>query len=435
MIFGHEGGVRAGKSYEAVLYHILPAIKAKRHVYVRLNGVADKLPEIAAHLGMDEAEVRALVHPMGDSAVQEWLVCDTADDGALSFPHVQPHSLVVVDEAHEYWPVGRAALPERTGNFFAKHGHISLDIVVITQDVKELHRSIVRRMTKKNFYAKLDSLGKAQSYSVRFYSSPLAGKFELIGSEKRDYDPVVWGLYHGVQPGIEGNAVYNANTRTLWQTIRKPALLLAAACVVGIFFIARFFMGSWAEDMGGKAEPEPATAAVAEPAGPFYQEPVQRVAPVASAAQAAVTPEPKRPAGIQYVVDVNKKARARYLGDVMGRHLVEFRPDTGHVIERLTDAQLRALGWTVEVTGYGLLATAGEDAIVFTSWPVEYPGRLSDARLSAIGEAGSPVTSASESQPIPAAGSVNAVGSRSRSDYDQMTAYGGIGYGPNAGGH
>lgn len=58
MIFGHEGLPRSGKSYEAVLHHILPALRAKRHVYVRLNGVGESLDKIAAHLGMPEEEVR-----------------------------------------------------------------------------------------------------------------------------------------------------------------------------------------------------------------------------------------------------------------------------------------------------------------------------------------------------------------------------------------
>lgn len=424
MIFGHEGGVRAGKSYEAVLYHILPAIKAGRHVYARLNGIGENVAAIAAHLEMKEEEVAALVHPMGTSQVHEWLVADEADDGTLTFPHIPMHSLVVVDEAHDFWPVGRAGLPDRTSSFFAKHGHISLDIVVITQDIKELHRSVVRRITKKNFYAKLDSLGKDQSYSVRFYSSPLPGKFELIGSEKRDYDPVVWSLYHGVQPGVEGNQVYKSNTRTLWQTIRKPALLLGAALIVGLFFIGRFFTGGWSEDLGAGKPAEEAP----EPVGHVYQPQAQQpVQPVVSQPE-VVKPEPKRPPGIEHLLEIRKKARARYLGVLGDHHLVEFRPETGHVLERLTAAQMRALGWTVEVTGYGMIATYDDQAIVFTPWPVEPLGRLSDATLSAIGAAGPPVMSASESQPATAAhGSTSSgSGTRSASGPDQIGAYGGF---------
>lgn len=96
MIFGHEGLPRSGKSYEAVLHHILPALRAKRHVYVRLNGVGDKLDKIAHHLGMPEDEVR-----WGDKEVVEWCVCDTDNDGGVSFPHIEKHALVVIDEAHE----------------------------------------------------------------------------------------------------------------------------------------------------------------------------------------------------------------------------------------------------------------------------------------------------------------------------------------------
>lgn len=395
MIFGHEGQVRSGKSYEAVLYHILPAVAARRHVYVRLNGVAEKLDAIAAHLGMPLEEVQSLVHPMGNAEVDAWMVCDAANDGSMVFPNIEKNALVVVDECHEYWPVGRAALPDRVANFFAKHGHVSLDIVLISQDFKEVHRSVVRRMSKKNFYTKLDSLGKDNSYSVRFYSSPAAGKFELIGSEKRDYDPKVWALYHGVQPGIESNEPYKGNTRTLWQTVKKPAIFVAASLLLGVFLIARFFTGG-AGIVPAEKKPAAQTGPVSKPVA---------VPPQAAQAVATVAKpkEPPPPVGVALLLELQERARPRYAGAIQERHIVEFREPGGQVIERLTSEQVLALGWTLEATPYGVILRAGKHEMIFTAWPTDLPGQQSVQTSERITRAGPPVMSVSESQPAPAA--------------------------------
>lgn len=397
MIFGHEGQVRSGKSYEAVQYHILPAIKAGRHVFFRLNGVDECAAKIAERLEMSEADVRALLHPMGNDEVHGWLVCDSANDGTLTFPHVPMHSLVVVDEVHEYFPVGRAALPERNGNFFAKHGHISLDVVLITQDFKEVHRSIVRRIGKKNFYTKLDALGKDNWYSVRFYSSPAAGKFELIGSEKREYDSAVFETYHGVQPGVEGNAVYKANSRTLWQTVKKPAIAMALVVLLGIFFIARFFTS------GASVTPEQKRVAKAAPVARAVQDVAPAAIPGAVARAIPTKAEPIYPPGIAYVLDIAKDSRPRYAAMLDTLLVLEFRTAGGQVVERLTSRQLIALGWTVESTEFGAVIRYEDQSMIFTAWPIDLPGQQSEQTARRIASAGPPVVSASEQQPAPAA--------------------------------
>ncbi|WP_409461395.1 hypothetical protein ACK1O1_10050 [Stenotrophomonas maltophilia] len=58
---------------------------------------------------MSAEEARQLVHVTGDKEVVEWCVCDTGDDGAISFPYIEkPPFLAVIDEAHNYWPTNHA---------------------------------------------------------------------------------------------------------------------------------------------------------------------------------------------------------------------------------------------------------------------------------------------------------------------------------------
>lgn len=417
---------RGSKSYEAVLHHILPALRAKRHVYVRLNGVGDKLDKIAAHLDMPEEEVRSLVHVMGDKEVVEWCVCDTDNDGGVTFPHIEKHALVVIDEAHEYWPTNRANLPERAANFFAKHGHISLDMVIISQDCKDLHRLIIRRMAKKNTYTKLDALGSDQRYSVRFYAATGTGKYETVGTEVRKYDPAIWELYHGVQPGIESNEVYKGNTRTLWKTLRGPAILMALALIVGVLMLGRFFVadgttGGTDKIKGVVASQKAAIPAIAHAPG---SQPATVVTKVAEPAKE----KERLPAGVQYVLDMTANARARHAGWYGQRDIVEFRATGGgQVLDRFTTEQLWALGWSVKRTEFGVLLSAKGHEIIATTWPVDPFGEQSDATTARIkAAAGSPVTSASETQPTTAAANGStliAVGKRPLGTFPETPPY------------
>jgi len=405
MIVGKEGQPRSGKSYETVKYDILEAIKVQRRIYARINGLDHA--KIAAYLGMPVEDVQSLLTVMDDDQVHAWLVCETHADGSLHFPHIQSGALVIVDEVHEYWATGRAAIPKANADFFAKHGHIGLDVVLMTQDFKEVHRSVIRRMQRKNVYTKLDALGKDESYSVRFYTAPAAGKFELTGSEKRDYDPAIWPLYHGIQPGTEGNAVYKTGSRTIWQTAKKPAIAMALAVLVGLFFLIRFFTGGAVPEQAKKTA-EPVKRAVAEQrvALPAITPPPSTAPVTAISPAPAPDPDKDLPVGVRYVVDLAASGRPRYSGSFGAVDVIEFRATGGgQVLDRFTTAQLWALGWSVDRTAFGAILRAKDREIIATSWPIgDELGQQSVQTTDRIRDAaGPPVTSASETQPATAA--------------------------------
>ncbi|MGQ5299452.1 zonular occludens toxin domain-containing protein [Xanthomonas arboricola] len=409
MIVGKEGQPRSGKSFETVKYDIVEALKAKRRTYARLNGLNHE--KIAEHLQMPVEQVRSLLTVMNDNQVHEWLVCDTQEDGSLVFPHIEKGSLIVVDEVHEYWPTGRAAIPKPNADFFAKHGHIGLDVVLMSQDFKEVHRSVIRRMQRKNLYTKLDALGKDESYSLRYYTASTAGKFELTGSEKRSYDPAIYPLYHGIQPGVGENPVYKTGSRTIWQTAKKPAIAMALGTALGIYFIVRFFTGGGmtpekAKDTAKQGVQQAQTAVVK--AVPSIKPPINSAPTTPISAKAPIKPETKEeeklPPGMRYVLDLAAAGRTRYSGSVGEVDLIEFRGDGGgQVMERLTTKQLWALGWSVTRTEYGALLAAKDRQIIATSWPIDVLGVQSVQTTDRIrAAAGSPVAR-HEQQPTTAA--------------------------------
>lgn len=271
-------------------------------------------------------------------------------------------------------------------------------------------------MAKKNTYTKLDALGSESRYSVRFYAATGTGKYETVGTETRKYDPEVWTLYHGVQPGIETNDVYKGNTRTLWKTLRAPAILMTLALLVGVFFLARFFVSDDAVGEGSAVkkvvEQQKAAVPSIDRAPGSQPATVVTKAPVTAAAAA----KPKQPAGVEYVLKVAETARARHAGWYGARDIVEFRSiGGGQVVDRFTTEQLWALGWSVKRTAFGVILSAKGNEIIATSWPVDSFGEQSAQTTERIRAAGSPVTSASETQPIIAASTgdtVIAVGAR-----------------------
>lgn len=365
MLAGREGQPRSGKSYETVKVDLLEALRRGRRVFARINGLS--VPAIAEYLKMTESEVSELLTVMTDSQVREWLVCNASDDGSVNFPHLPIGALVIVDECHEFYPVGRNELPPTVVNFFAKHGHWTLDVLLLTQDFKEVHRSVTRRLQKKNYYTKLDALGAEQRYSVRFYSAPSAGKFELLGSEQRKYDPDIFPLYHGITPQADTNPTYDVGTTTLWRTLRFPAIAMVLAALVGIFFIARFFMTPEAV----AHQPKAATSTKPQPAS---TQPTAVAVPI-NAVKPVVPPPPPKPSlppQIAYLLELPDEPRPRYLGSIGDLHYVEWRVDGGsEVIERLNSKQLNAMGWSVMPTDYGMTITYKTETIVFTPWPVE----------------------------------------------------------------
>ncbi len=430
MIIGREGNPRAGKTYETVRVDLLEALRRDRKVFARINGLSHEA--IATYLSRPLSEVEALLTVMTDADVVAMCICETAADGTVTFPHFPIGSLVIVDECHEFWPMGRADLPAPVVNFFAKHGHYTLDIVLLTQSFKEVHRSVKARMQKNNFYTKLDALGSERSYSVRFYSSPAAGKFELIGSEKRSYDPAIFPLYAGIHPDAHSNPAYDVGTTTLWRTLRWPAIGMAIAVVLGIFFIARFFLSPESTAPGVvSASVKPVASGSPDVYEPFPAAPVSTSAPAVVPPAPVPKPVEVLPPGIAYLLALPPDTRPRYLGEIGGRHLVEWREDGGsQVVERLDSLQLSALGWSLQATGYGLLATYKTNSIVFTPWPVEPRFQQSDLVRRAIEESPPLVSGAGALSGPPLVNSQGATSSGGSLSFGQMARYGDHGVAP-----
>ncbi|MBM5249686.1 assembly protein, partial [Vibrio parahaemolyticus] len=138
MIYAIAGRPGGGKTYEAVAYHIIPAIKEGRKVITNITLNIEWFVKIFGE------DVRDLIKIVDGRLT---------DFGSTSrpFSQIQDYSdewrnekgqgpLYVVDEAHMSLP--SRGLPAAILEWFSIHRHYGVDIILLTQNIRKVHRDI-----------------------------------------------------------------------------------------------------------------------------------------------------------------------------------------------------------------------------------------------------------------------------------------------------
>jgi zona occludens toxin len=405
MLVFNEGVPRSGKSYDAVLSHILPALKSGRVVYARINGLNHD--KIADHLGLSPGIVRDLLREVPTADVLKTFQARKNEAGEWGIADDLKNALFVVDEAHEFYVASREAINPAIEQFFALCGQNGMDGVLMSQWYRRLHSSVRARIERKNVFQKLTAVGMTGKYLVTRFHTTTPDRFEKIGSDTCTYDPAIFPLYKGYADGASNVAVYKAGGKTVWHKIRKFALVMVPLVILGGVSLHHFFT-----DGGGLVRAKPAPRVVTVPAAPVARpETMAKVKPL----EAPTTLHPAidttgMPPSVAYVFDLTAQARPRLVGWIemagKGTGLIEWREDQGHVLDRMTIAQLRSMGVTVEHYPYGLKVGYKGKVFIATSWPVDMPGTDAAAnqarpvRPSAVSSPDLPVAQASSASAV-----------------------------------
>lgn len=386
MFVFNEGVPRAGKSYNALEQHILPAIKQRRTVFARLNGMEkpDKRAKIAEYCGVTVEELdELLIHVPGQDVLATFVAVRN-EAGEWAIPDKFKDALVVIDEVHQFYVTGRAALPPEQEEFFALLGQNGGDAVILTQSIKRVHPAVRARIEKKNSMQKLEALGMEGRYVITHYQTLAPDKYEKIGSTRGKYLPAIYAMYDGYADGSENRGVYKGGSLSLLGSMKLKLLLAAAAVAFGIYGYVGFFKRGQEtkEPVGEVRQGEESASAtvhgrtVIRPAGPAPAEEKKKAETVK---QKAERERDERvltmPAAQRYVIGLEKEGRVR-LAARMGvgkatRIVLEWIDDQGTTLERLSGKALEDMGFVVEVRDFGVLATAGAEAIVATAWPLQ----------------------------------------------------------------
>lgn len=189
MINGLSGRPGAGKTYEAVVSHILPALKQGRKVVINIPLNVDWF------VGVLGEEVRDLIvlidggfHNYGQnryfSKANDFLKYDTwrnkANQGVYFF----------VDEAHLAMPQG--GTDKELKEYMSMHRHYGHDIMLITQNFRKVDRDIKDMVQNCYYCTKLSFLGRDEKYVVKVADGVSRN---IITTHEREYDSKFFPAY------------------------------------------------------------------------------------------------------------------------------------------------------------------------------------------------------------------------------------------------
>lgn len=374
MIIYHEGLPRSGKSYEAVVRRIIPALQNGRAVDAYIEGLDHE--KIAPLAGISVEVCRELLRVLGvDEAPR---VAELARDNAL----------IVLDEVQDYWG-NRVKLDEATTRFATQHGHRGIDIVLLGQDLRDVHALFRRRVELKLCFLKLSGVGQENRYSVTTYRHKGGDKFDQVGVSFCKYESKYFGTYksHTSEDIQTGN--YKDPRAELFGNpwVIRGAIAVLAGVIWGGWQVKQFFWPNAEELKKRPAAVAPFAASAPLGAVPLTAAvPVPRPAPVPAAAPA---PDKRSPQERRFD-ELTTSYKIRLAGLVTGKNrvlgVVEWVDGNSRVVERMTLDALRDLGVAVLVgDGYVRLAVGQWEAMA-TMWPLEdvSAGRVSVARLDSM---------------------------------------------------
>ena len=239
ILLGAPGG---GKSYEAVAFHVLPALAAGRKVITNLPLVIAEFvaidPSYAALIELrsttkaerpefDAVKAQSLYQKFGIAAKQEYFNLSAfshVEDYGDSWRHPESGSgpLYVVDECHIALP--SRGTPVKVEEWFSLHRHESADVLLISQSHSKINRSVIDLVQTCYRVRKNTALGSDKSYR-RFVFDGVRGA--EVNFSVRKYQSHFFKLYKSHTRG-GGQEQASADIVPIW---KRPIFLIVALCI------------------------------------------------------------------------------------------------------------------------------------------------------------------------------------------------------------
>ena len=209
----------SGKSYEVVSVVILGALRAGRRVVSNIAGLNyDLMRQMLIEEGADESLIGTLVNVEHEQVLEPnfWRTDKDEEQGIDSF--IQPGDLLALDEIWRFWSGFSRAdeegkkRPERVMNFFRMHRHFShpvsgltCEVVLITQDINDIHRSVKGVIEQSYVMTQLTAVGLTSRYRVDVFTKYYLSR-KPIRSMQKSYEPKYFPLYSSHSQKKEGAA-------------------------------------------------------------------------------------------------------------------------------------------------------------------------------------------------------------------------------------
>lgn len=250
-ITAYTGVMGSGKSYEVVKEVIIPAIAAGRRVVTNISGLSQEkilqyIQEKSKNQNIDTAG--EIISFENDVLLSNNFFPSSSKDG-----FVKGGDLVVIDEAWRSWGSGQKIRQDHL-EFWRMHRHfthpvsgISCDLVVISQDIGDLHRSLKLVIELSFRTKKLKSLGLSTKYTVEMWEGTKQSR-KGIKSSTRTYDKDVFPLYKSYSSSTSSTVVEMSVDKrqnifsSLSTKIGMPIAVIIL--ILSIWYMIKFFSPS-----------------------------------------------------------------------------------------------------------------------------------------------------------------------------------------------
>jgi zona occludens toxin len=269
----YNGLMGTGKSYEVVSSVIVPAVAAGRRVVSNIRGLNNDLVRAycVEKLEVPLDELGCIVNVTDeDIASPDFFPDHEAAEGAESSALVKPGDLVAVDEAYKIWG-GDCKIHNKHKVFFREHRHythpdtgVSCDLVLMTQDITDLHRMIKNVIGQSFKTHKAKGIGRDDLYTVTMWEGWKQPAKHIVKDWTKTYDPVYFPLYKSYSGSKQGKEL-NADSRTNILGDRSTRTKVIVFVLIACFILWRLFNAWW-----GKTHPDEdkSAAAVASSSSP-----------------------------------------------------------------------------------------------------------------------------------------------------------------------
>lgn len=248
-INAYTGLMGSGKSYECVSSVIVPAIKNGRRVVTNVDGI-------------DSDAIRAYCQEkwsLGPDKLGHVIHCKNDDVGKPGFfPYgenvdtfCKPGDIICIDEAWRFWGTDCKLLAEHKV-FFREHRHfvepdtkVCCDLVLMVQDIGDLHRTLKVVVEVSFRTTKIKTLGLNKTYRVEMWEGYKQTSRSRVAVENKRYDADLFPLYSSYVGGAGKELQVDGRQNVL----RSPKLWILAALVVLVFVfsvnsVLKFFSGA-----------------------------------------------------------------------------------------------------------------------------------------------------------------------------------------------
>ncbi len=239
----------SGKSFEVVSSPILDAISQGRRVVTNVAGINENLIHeyLVKKRDANIYKLGKVIYIPNERINQPQFFPD--EDKSELDSVVKGGDLVAIDEAWRFWGADCGKLSHEHMQFFRMHRHyvhpetsVACDVVLMTQDITGLHRSVKNVIEFAFKMHKHKSLGFSKRYRVEIYEGWKLSAKTRIDDRQKKYNPEIFPLYQsyaggqGMEQSIDKRQNILAN-RTLW--FYAAGVLISS--LIGSIGVWRFF--------------------------------------------------------------------------------------------------------------------------------------------------------------------------------------------------